>query len=314
MTRQGVLGACVVILTVFAPQALSHLDAQASAPKFDSNRAYEDLRQMVAFGPRPAGSAALQETRQYIEKELTAAGLKPEEQAFNANTPTGTVHMVNIRVTLPGRTQGHGRLVIGGHYDTKVEHAFSFVGASDAASSAAFLIELARDLKGRVNALPIEIVFLDGEEAVCQDWDECDRPGIPDHTYGSRYYVAEARRAGAVKDIRAFILVDMIGARDIIVHREGYSTAWLSDLIWTTAKRLNDGDQFKDDSSKVEDDHLEFLNAGIPSVDIIDLNDYPQWHTAQDDLQHVAAGSLQVVGDVVLASLPAIEKRLTAER
>lgn len=314
MTRRRVVWAAFVILAAFVPKAASRLNAQASTPKFDSNRAYEDLREMVAYGPRPAGSPALQQTRQYIEKQLTAAGLKPEDQPFDANTPAGTVHMVNIRVTLPGRTRDRGRIVIGGHYDTKIEHAFSFVGASDAASSAAALIELARDLKGRVNALPIELVFLDGEEAVCQDWDECDRPGIPDHTYGSRYYVAEARRTGTVKDIRAFILLDMIGARDVIVHREGYSTPWLTDLVWSTAKRIHDGDQFKDDSYKVEDDHLEFLAAGIPSVDIIDLNDYPQWHTAQDDLQHVAAGSLQIVGDVVVASLPGIEKRLAAER
>ncbi|HEY3885759.1 MAG TPA: M28 family peptidase, partial [Vicinamibacterales bacterium] len=278
--------------------------AQTSAPTFNGNRAYEDLRQMVAYGPRPAGSAALKETRDYIEKELKAAGLKPEEQPFDAQTPAGTVHMVNVRATVPGQSRGSARLVIGGHYDTKIEKAFPFVGASDAASSAAFLLELARDLKGHVSPLPIELVFLDGEEAVCQDWDECDRPGIPDHTYGSRYYVAQAKRAGTVKDIRAFILVDMIGAKNIIVHREGYSTPWLSDAVWNAAKRLHDGDQFKDDSYKVEDDHLEFLDAGIPSVDIIDLEDYPQWHTAQDDLQHVAAGSMQIVGDVVLSALP----------
>jgi glutaminyl-peptide cyclotransferase len=294
--------------------ALTLAAAPAAAPKFNSSRAYEDLRQMVAFGPRPAGSPALQETRQYIEKALTAAGLKPVEQPFDADTPNGKVHMVNIRVTIPGRSQNRGRIVIGGHYDTKIEHTFPFVGASDAASSAASVLELARDLKGRAGPLPIELLFLDGEEAVCQDWDECDRPGIPDHTYGSRYYVAEARRTNTVKDIRAFILLDMIGARNIIVHREGYSTPWLTDAVWSAAKRAHDAEAFKDDSYKVEDDHLEFLAAGIPSVDIIDLNDYPQWHTAQDDLQHVAAGSLQVVGDVVLAALPAIEKRLAAAR
>ena len=309
--RRAVLFVCMVIFVAFVPEAVGHLTARTRAPKFDSNRAYEDLRQMVGFGPRPAGSPALQQTRQYIEKQLTAAGLNPVEQPFDADTPNGKVHMVNIRATLPGQTTTHGRLVIGGHYDTKIEHAFPFVGASDAASSAALLLELARDLKGHAGPMPIELVWLDGEEAVCQDWDECDRPGIPDHTYGSRYYVAQAKKAGTVKDIRAFILVDMIGARNVIVHREGYSTPWLTDAVWSAAKRIHDGDQFKDDSYKVEDDHLEFLAAGIPSVDIIDLNDYPQWHTAQDDLQHVAAGSLQIVGDVVLEALPGIEKRLT---
>ena len=77
--------------------------------------------------------------------------------------------MVNIRATLPGAAQGRGRIVIGGHYDTKLSRDFPFVGASDGASSAAFLLELARALKGRRNPLPIELLFLDGEEAVI-DW------------------------------------------------------------------------------------------------------------------------------------------------
>src|SRR5260370_40077128 len=95
------------------------VQSAAPAPKFDANRAFEDLRQQVAFGPRPAGSAALQQTRDYIKKQLAAAGLKPEEQPFDAKTPIGPIHMVNIRATLPGSSTGAGRIVISGHYDTK---------------------------------------------------------------------------------------------------------------------------------------------------------------------------------------------------
>ena len=140
----------------------------------------------MAFGPRPAGSPALQKTRDYIKKELVAAGLTPVEQAFDAQTPVGTIHMVNISATLPGQAKDRGRIVIGGHYDTKLSRDFPFVGASDGASSAAFVLELARALKGRVNPLPIELLFLDGEEAVNWDWVNESK----DHTYGSRYYVA----------------------------------------------------------------------------------------------------------------------------
>jgi Zn-dependent M28 family amino/carboxypeptidase len=198
--------------------------------------------------------------------------------------------------------------VIGGHYDTKPFKEFPFVGASDAASSAAFLLELARALEGRQNALPIELLFLDGEEAVCKDWDECNRPGNPDHTYGSRYYAQQARKDGTAKDVRAFILVDMIADRDLGISRESNSTPWLTDAIWSTARRLN-RPEFLQQSMPIEDDHLEFLEVGIDSVDIIDL-DYPAWHTAADDLQHVSAKSLQAVGDVVVAALPLIETRL----
>lgn len=294
--------ALVILAATLAP-------AQGATPKFDSGRAYADMQQMVGYGPRPAGSAALETTRDYIRKELKAAGLAVHEQAFDADTPSGRVHMINLSTTVPGRTSNKGRIVIGGHYDTKVERKFRFVGASDAASSAAFVLEMARTLKSRTNELPIELLFLDGEEAVCEGWDDCNRPGNPDHTYGSRYYAQQAAKAGGPKDVRAFILVDMIGAKPLIVHREQYSTPWLTDAIWAAAHKLGHA-EFKDDTFPVEDDHLEFLEAKIPSVDIIDLNDYPQWHTAQDDLAHVGASSLQTVGDVVIAALPAIEKHL----
>jgi len=277
--------------------------AEAPAPKFDGGRAYEDLRQLVAFGPRPAGSPALQQTRAYLAKQLRDAGLTAEEQPFDATTPIGPIHMVNVRATLPGRVQNAGRIVIGGHYDTKLFRDFPFVGASDGGSSAAFLLELARALKGRQNPLPIELLFLDGEEAVVE-WTGND------HTYGSRYYVEDARRTGHLKDIRAFILVDMIGDRDLDIRREQYSTAWLTDAIWSAARRLK-RPEFLDETTPIEDDHQEFLKAGVPAVDIIDL-DYAAWHRPEDRLDQVAAGSLQAVGDVLLAALPAIEKRLTS--
>jgi glutaminyl-peptide cyclotransferase len=287
------------VVVAFALSAT--LCAHASAARFDGGRAYEDVRQLVAIGPRPSGSAGIQQARDYIRKQLTAAGLKVEEQPFDAATPLGPIHMVNLRATLPGQAQNRGRIVIGGHYDTKLFREFPFVGASDGGSSTAFLLELARALKGRSNPLPIELLFLDGEESVIE-WRGTD------HTYGSRYYVQEARRDGTIKDIRAFILVDMIGDRDLGIRREQNSTRWLTDAVWDAARKL-ERREFLTETTPIEDDHLEFLAAGIPSVDIIDL-EYSAWHQPEDRLDRVAAGSLQAVGDVLIAALPAIEARL----
>jgi len=299
-----------VIWVAFVATAGARCSAQSiAAQKFDSSRAYADLQKMVEMGPRPAGSRELENTRAYIRSELKKAGLTVQEQAFDAETPAGKVHMINLSTTVPGRTTGKGRIVIGGHYDTKVFHEFRFVGASDAASSAAFVLEMARTLKSRQNELPVELLFLDGEEAVCKGWDDCNKPGNEDHTYGSRYYAQQAAKNGTAKDVKAFILVDMIGAKPLTVHRESYSTKWLTEAVWSAAHKI-DRPEFKDDTFPVEDDHLEFLKVNVPSVDIIDLNDYPEWHTAQDDLTHVGAGSLQAVGDVVLTALPAIEKHI----
>lgn len=309
-TRSLLALAAIAVSTSLCAQAPPPQQPQpAAAPKFDGNRAFRDLREQVAIGPRPAGSDGIKKTRDYITTQLQEAGLTPVEQAFEVQTPAGPIRMVNIRATLPGQAQGRGRIVIGGHYDTKLFKDIKFVGASDGASSAAFLLELARALKGRPNPLPIELLFLDGEEAVV-DW---NLPNAKDHTYGSRYYVEQLKKTGTVKDVRAFILVDMIGDKSLDIHREGNSTPWLTDAIWAAATRLNRA-EFHHDVFPVEDDHLEFLEAGIPSVDLIDLQNYPAWHTADDTLDQVAASSLQVVGDVLLAALPAIEARLASNR
>ena len=274
-----------------------------SQPMFDGDRAFEHVKQLVAIGPRPAGSPGAQKAREYIAKQMTAIGLSVTEQMFEARTPLGPVTMVNLRVMLPGEAK-QGRVVVGGHYDTKLFRDIRFIGANDGGSSTAFLIELARVMKQRRNRLPVELLFLDGEEAVI-DWSESDG------TYGSRHYVDEARKAGTLNDIRAFILVDMIGDRNLRVLRESNSTRSLVDLIWAAARRLK-RPEFVDQETAIEDDPLPFVRAGIPAVDIIDL-DYPAWHTEADTLDKVSAESLQIVGDVLLAALPDIEARLLGQ-
>jgi glutaminyl-peptide cyclotransferase len=274
----------------------------ASAPlKFDSSRAWEHLRQLVSIGPRPAGSPAIEQTRKYIKDQLTAGGVAVTDQAWEDETPLGKVRMVNLIATIPGARKD--RLVIAGHYDTKLFRQFRFVGASDGGSSTAFLIELARVLKPRKNPLTIELLFLDGEEAVVE-WEGND------HTYGSRHYVEAAKRDGALATLKTLVLIDMIGDRDLRIRRDTNSTRWLTDLIWDAAKRLELDRAFITETTRVEDDHIPFLQAGVPAVDIIDL-DYEPWHTAKDTIDAVSARSLQIVGDVVLAALPQIEARLT---
>ena len=297
MTRALVIS-CVLLVGCVSAQ--TQPPPQAPAPAFDGARAFEHLKQVVALGPRPAGSEALQKTRDYIKGQMSALGLSVTEQAFDATTPVGTVKMVNVRVTIPGGTGR--RLIVAGHYDTKLFKEFTFVGANDAGSSTAFLIELARVLKDRKNAVPVELLFFDGEEAYGPDWDT-------GNTWGSRHYVAEAQKAGTLKDIGALVLVDMIGERNVRLLRESQSTPWLTDIIWSRARTMGRR-EFVDESTEINDDHLPFLAAGVPAVDIIDL-DYPEWHTPRDTIDRTSAASLQAVGDVLLAALPEIEARLT---
>jgi glutaminyl-peptide cyclotransferase len=273
---------------------------QPGGNEFDGARAWEHLKAQVAIGPRVAGTPGNAKTRQYITSTLTSFGITAVEQPFDARTPLGPVKMTNLIATLPG--QRPERIIIASHFDTKLFKDFSFVGASDAGSSTAALLELARVLKDRPRTWTIELLFLDGEEAVVE-WTAADS------TYGSRHYVQNAQATGSLSAIKAFVLLDMIGDKDLNIRRELNSTRWLTDIIWSTARRLGHSREFLSEVTPVEDDHLPFLNAGVAAVDIIDL-DYAAWHTAQDTLDNVSQRSLQIVGEVVLAALPEIEQRL----
>jgi glutaminyl-peptide cyclotransferase len=295
-----------LIFTVAVVLACACVSAQTpsseqtnTTPKFDAKRAFEHVERLVAIGPRPAGSAGIQTTRDYIKQQMQALGIATTEQPFEGQTPVGPVKMVNVIATIPG--PGSGRLIFAGHYDTKLFDEFQFVGANDAGSSTAFLIELARALKDRKNALTIELLFLDGEEAI-GEWSS-------GNTHGSRHYVLNAAQdAASLKRIKALVLVDMIADRQLSIKREANSTPWLTDIIWSAARKLGRA-EFVEETTPIEDDHLPFLRAGIPAVDIIDL-EYTYWHTAGDTLEHVSAQSMQAVGDVLLAALPAIELRV----
>jgi glutaminyl-peptide cyclotransferase len=281
-----------------------HPGAQSGgAVRFDAGRAFEHVRQLVAIGPRPAGSAGAARTRQYLVRQLQALGITATEQPFDAQTPIGRIAMANVVARIPGARPE--RLVLAGHYDTKLFREFRFVGANDGGSSAAMLLELARVLKARRNPFTVELLFFDGEEAVVE-WTGTD------HTYGSRHYVAAAAKDGSLRGVKALVLFDMVGDRQLTIKRETYSTRWLTDLIWGAARRLGERGFIAEDFA-VEDDHRPFLEAGVPAVDIVDL-DYAAWHTPDDTLDQVSARSLQSVGDVFLHALPRIEARLSRGR
>src|SRR5262249_13684454 len=202
---------------------------------FNEQRADADLRTIVGFGPRPAGSEALAKTRDYIVSELTKAGLKPQLDEFDARTPRGFRHMVNIHAVRQGTKPGI--IAVTGHYDTEVFDNFSFVGADDGGSSAAWLLEFARATSGLKLENTLEFVFFDGEEAVVEWSDD-------DSVYGSRHDVDRRLRARNLGDLKALILVDMIGDKNLNIRKERQSTGWLKDIIWNTAQSIGYGRQF----------------------------------------------------------------------
>src|SRR5215471_1639450 len=272
-----------------------------SSSPFNERRAGVDMQTIVGFGPRPAGSDAIVTTRNYIVSELEKAGLKPQLDEFDARTPRGFRHMVNIRATRAGAKPS--LIAITGHYDTKFFDNLRFVGASDGGSSAAWLLEFARCTAGLKLQNTLEFIFYDGEEAVVEWTDD-------DSVYGSRHDVDRRYRNRSSGDLKALILVDMIGDKDLNIRKESQSTGWLKDTIWNKAETLGYRKEFPKDQIDISDDHIPYLKAGIPSVDLIDF-DYPYWHTADDTLDKVSAHSLKIVGDVIYSSLPQIDQRLS---
>jgi Zn-dependent M28 family amino/carboxypeptidase len=270
---------------------------------FNGSRAFRDLQRLVAFGPRPPGSKALAASRQWITGELRASGCIVKKDPFVASTPLGDVPMVNLIAELPG-TEKDKIVMIAGHYDTKLETNFRFVGANDGGSSAAFLLELARELRPTHHKLTYWLVFFDGEEAF-KSWSDTDS------LYGSRQLAAKLTQDGELSRIRAMILVDMIADAHLDIRRDQESTAWLTDLVFRTAQKLGYSKYFLNVSTAVVDDHTPFVNAGVSAVDLIDFDygpDNSYWHTAKDVPEHCSPASLTIVGRVVRASLDELDR------
>ncbi|MBA3513704.1 MAG: Zn-dependent exopeptidase M28 [Pyrinomonadaceae bacterium] len=284
------------------------------AVAFNGERAMEHVRKQVEFGPRPPGSSELEKTREHIVRELESYGLTVWTNEFAASTPVGEKKMINITAEIPGESKDV--VILSSHYETKFYKDMHFVGANDPGASVGTLIELGRVLSsnGWKRKFTYWLVFFDGEESFCEGWDDCGKPGEPDNTYGSRHYVSELQNKNQLDRVRALILLDMMGYRDLELGRDTMSTKWLQDIIWQTARDLGHSSVFVERPEGVGgDDHEPFLRAGIDAVDIIQLNSYPYWHKPDDTLDKVSARSMKIVGDVVVASLLRVEQRLLSK-
>ena len=302
--------ACSALLLVAAMPACARAPVNAvqgrgssSGTPFSGKTALKHAVALAGIGPRYPGSPGHEKAAQYILSEIDRLGVKPEVDSFAAQTPLGPIGMKNILVKFPGKTD---RVVlVGGHWDTKRETRFAFVGANDGGSSTGFLLELARVLKNSPPAdIGVWLAFFDGEEPL-RDWTRTDS------LYGSRRMAGQFRAAGTHRNIAAVVIVDMIGDRDLDLLRDLNSTGWLNEMARDVAGRLT-LTVFGDMTTSVEDDHVPFAAIGLPVIDLIDLNYGPNnsyWHTAQDTPDKLSAESLTAVGRLVLGLIDAIARR-----
>ena len=261
--------------------------------QFSGEKALAHVQHLVDFGPRPAGSEAIEKSRAYIKEQLKSFGWTVTEQAFTDQTPRGPVQFVNLIATSGDGLKVNPLFLLCGHYDTKIFDAFRFVGANDGGSSTGVLLEVARVLAKQPRlAEKVQLVFFDGEEAV-ENFSNTD--GI----YGSRHFAHELADNGSAKSFRGGILFDMIGDRSLKVTLPPNSPPNITRDIFASAEALNLRNYFTYFDQDVTDDHTPLNAIGIPVIDLIDFR-FSYWHTADDTVDKLSPPSLQIAGSVAL--------------
>ena len=278
------LAAAVVAATAgvafWSPFAASSDDAVAPGPKvdrFDERRAFEFLRRQVELGPRPAGSRASRRLAAILRAGLPNGRFQP--------VPGG---LRNVIGEVHGR-EPRRRVIVGAHYDTK--DLPGFVGANDGASGTAVVLQLARTIRRRSVIPSLVFIFFDGEESPA---------GTPDHEFAERGLRGSKVAARAFRHAEAMVLVDFVGDKHLSLPREGSSDPRLWAAIRAAARRVGVGKVFPARTQPlVTDDHVPFLERGVPAVDLIDF-DFPCFHRRCDDLSAVSPRSVDAVGETLV--------------
>jgi len=292
--HRNVLQIALILFSALVGQAGS---LRATAPRicdeFSGEKALAHVQRLVDFGPRPAGSKSLEESREYIENELRRFGWRVTRQGFSDDTPRGKIQFVNLVAQFPDHGKAASRsFLLCSHYDTKIFDTIRFVGANDGGSSTGLLLELARVIGQHPDlARKIELVFFDGEEA-------CEQFSATDGLYGSRYFARQLQSGGA-KQFRGGLLFDMVGDRSLGITLPADSPIEMARDIFSAAEALKLRHYFTYLGRDLLDDHVPLNAIGVPTIDVIDF-DYPWWHTADDTIDKISAQSLQIVGSVAL--------------
>ena len=298
-----------MIFSSFGKRALAGLIllcplAASAQAHFSGAKALQYATEFANIGPRwPTGPGHVK-AEAYLHDHFKHDAL--EEDTFTADTPIGPVAMRNFIVRFPGKKDGV--IVLSTHYETNYWlKNINFVGANDGAATTGLLMAIADQLRGKtLEGYSVWLVFFDGEESIRPTWEGTD------NTYGSRHLAAKWGRDGTLGKIKAFLLADMIGDKDLDILHETRSADWLVATVRQAANKFGYEKHFFKQDQAVEDDHLPFVQRGVPCIDVIDMNYGPNdsyHHTAQDTLDKISAHSLTIDGDVILETVRLVGQR-----
>jgi len=271
---------------------------------FNASRAMQYVKEIVGFGPRPVGGVNHKKVEDYILSHLK--GIDVERDDFEVAASEGRFPVHNIIAKFPGTKDGI--IVIASHYDTNWPlKDVNYVGANDGASSSALLLEIANQLHGKKrDGYSVWLLWDDGEESMRLPWYD------PESLYGVRHLADKWQADGTLKKIKAFILEDMVGDADLNILRDTNSTPWLQDLLLQAATTAGYQSHFFGLQGAEIDDHIPFVQHGVPAVDIIDAEygyNNVFHHTTQDTIDKLSPKSLAIVGTVTLETVRLLDQR-----
>ena len=282
------------------PGTRSSASGHTGYPGFDGSAAYELVERQVAFGPRIPGTPGHQAMAEWLYEYLAERADSLILQRFEHVTRQGDTLPLRNFLARFGESESPSLLLVA-HWDTRPvsdrasreeDRAKPVPGANDGASGTAVLLQLAEIMRHTPPPRRVDILLVDGE-------DYGDFALDADVYLGSRYFVRN-QPEGFTPEYG--VLLDMVGDRNLDIYIEGYSNQYapeVVDRVWRVAERLGFGDVFhRELRQPIGDDHVTLNKAGIPTIDIIDL-DYPYWHTPDDTPDKISASSLGVVGTVM---------------
>jgi glutaminyl-peptide cyclotransferase len=302
----------MLLLASLALTATAQGPAKKSAGGVSGEHVFALTQQYLAAAPKrfigsPGHLAAENFIKAHFAPEAAKGQLETDE--FHPTTPIGQVTMRNYIVRYPGKKDGV--IVLASHYETNYPlKDIGFVGANDGACTTALLIAIGEYFRAHPpEGYSVWLVFDDGEEAI-REW------GASDSLYGTRHLAAKWSGDGTLKKIKAFIVADMIGDKDLNVDRDSNSTLALLDMLGQAAKETGHSSNVFKYPTQVEDDHLPFKMRGVPVLDIIDIDYGPHnsktpdgfHHTAQDTIDKISAHSLQISADLFMQMIRLLDQ------
>ncbi len=288
-----------------AESAAESAQQSVSSP-FNADSAYNYVARQMDFGPRVPGTPAHAECAKWLESELRRHGAKVTVQKADLKAFNGTV-LPAVNLLAQFAPDARDRTLLVAHWDSRpwadndpdaANHTKPVPGANDGASGVGVLLEMARVLGQMKPDKGIDILFVDAEDYGTEGDDMS-------WALGARHFV-ETPPIEGYEPARVIVL-DMVGGRGTTMRKEYFSAYYsptLLEEVWSAAAEAGHADIFTQlPGGAITDDHLEFLRAGIPSIDIIALSDtgFPDtWHTVDDTLENIDPTVLGAVGQSVL--------------